>query len=82
MSDPMESLPALEAVPETASALQRNESVIVVAPPGTGKSTALPSALLDRVGGRILVTQPRRLAARMLATRVAGIRISSHSPTP
>jgi ATP-dependent helicase HrpB len=74
MSDPTEPLPALEAVPETASALERNESVIVVAPPGTGKSTALPSALLDRVGGRILVTQPRRLAARMLATRVAGIR--------
>ena len=74
MSDPTEPLPALEAVPETASALERNESVIVVAPPGTGKSTALPSALLDRVSGRILVTQPRRLAARMLATRVAGIR--------
>ena len=45
-----------------------------MAPPGTGKSTGLPSALLDRLSGRIYVTQPRRLAARMLARRVASIR--------
>ena len=74
MSDSSDPLPALGAVPATAEALERNESVIVVAPPGTGKSTALPSALLDRISGRVFVTQPRRLAARMLATRVAEIR--------
>ena len=74
MSHSSDSLPALEAVPETAAALERDESVIVVAPPGTGKSTALPSALLERIRGRVFVTQPRRLAARMLATRVAEIR--------
>ena len=77
MSDLSDPLPALEAVPETLAALNRNESVIVVAPPGTGKSTALPAALLDQIGGRLLVTQPRRLAARMLATRVAEIRGST-----
>ncbi|MFB0984755.1 MAG: DEAD/DEAH box helicase, partial [Phycisphaerales bacterium] len=77
MSDSSDPLPALEAVPETLAALGRDESVIVVAPPGTGKSTALPAALLDKIGGRLLVTQPRRLAARMLATRGAEIRGST-----
>ncbi len=67
-------LPILTIVDDVAEALRRGRSVVVSAPPGTGKSTALPSSLLDRVDGRIIVTQPRRLAARMLAARVSSLR--------
>lgn len=53
--------------------LARENRVIITAPTGTGKSTQVPQYLLDDGGlaGRILILQPRRLAARMLATRVA-----------
>jgi HrpA-like RNA helicase len=44
---------------------------IVVGPTGCGKSTGVPSLLLDNVGGPILCSQPRRLAAIAIATRVA-----------
>ena len=74
MTDPEEPLPAIAAAPGIASVVDAGGRAVVVAPPGTGKSTALPSALLDRLSGRIFVTQPRRLAARMLARRVASIR--------
>ena len=67
-------LPILTIVDDVAEALRRGRSVVVSAPPGTGKSTALPSSLLDRVDDRIIVTQPRRLAARMLAARVSSLR--------
>ena len=66
---PVESL-----VPELASTLIGGRSAVVTAPPGTGKSTVMPAALLDRLPGRILVTQPRRLATRMLAARTAQLR--------
>ncbi|MCP4794874.1 MAG: ATP-dependent helicase HrpB, partial [Phycisphaeraceae bacterium] len=74
MTNPKEPLPAVDAAPGIASVVDAGGRAVVVAPPGTGKSTALPSALLDRLPGRIFVTQPRRLAARMLARRVASIR--------
>ena len=67
-------LPVLGVVDDVAESLRRGGTTVVSAPPGTGKSTALPDALLDRMPGRILVTQPRRLAARMLAARVASLR--------
>ncbi len=70
----MSDLPVLAIVDDVAAAVQRGRSVVVSAPPGTGKSTVLPSSMLDRVEGRVLVTQPRRLAARMLAARVAALR--------
>ena len=51
---------------------------LVKAPTGSGKSTGLPSMLLDAVeadlDGKIIVIQPRRIAARMLASRVASLR--------
>jgi len=47
------------------------EGAVIVAPPGTGKSTRVPPALARAGRGPVWVLQPRRLAARMLATRVA-----------
>ncbi|MEE2971530.1 MAG: helicase-related protein, partial [Planctomycetota bacterium] len=67
-------LPVLDVVPELAEVLRAGSSAVVTAPPGTGKSTAMPCGLLDRLRGRLFVTQPRRLAARMLASRSAGLR--------
>ena len=68
---PDHQLPVLELVPELVDCLFRERSAIVTAPPGTGKSTGLPLALGGRLPGRVIVTQPRRLAARMLGSHVA-----------
>ncbi|MEB3187801.1 MAG: ATP-dependent helicase C-terminal domain-containing protein [bacterium] len=57
----------LEAI---AEGLGRSGCLVLVAPPGTGKSTRVPPALLAR-GGSWVVLQPRRLAARALAKHVA-----------
>ncbi len=68
------SLPIDAVIPEVIAALRARASVVVEAPPGAGKTTGLPLALL-REGfadaGEIVVLQPRRLAARMAAQRVA-----------
>ena len=59
---------------DVAAALAESGSAVVVAPPGSGKTTRLPlllPALNDPDGGRIIVTEPRRVAARAAATRMA-----------
>lgn len=53
------------------SELERAGALILTAPTGSGKSTQTPQYLMGRVPGRILVLEPRRLAARSLAGRVA-----------
>jgi ATP-dependent helicase HrpB len=68
-------LPITAALPELATALANGRRVLLQAPPGAGKSTGVPLALLDAQwlkGRRILLLEPRRLAARAVATRMAG----------
>jgi ATP-dependent helicase HrpB len=68
------SLPIYEVEIELLQALKRHKRVIVQAPTGSGKSTQVPQMILDSgmaLDGEIVVLQPRRLAARMLARRVA-----------
>ncbi|MFF3601976.1 DEAD/DEAH box helicase, partial [Kitasatospora indigofera] len=59
------------AVSALGAALDRSNSVVVSAPPGTGKTTLVPPVVADRVPGRVIVTQPRRVAARAAARRLA-----------
>jgi len=67
-------LPIDPLLPEVVAALKSNPALVLEAPPGAGKTTRVPPALLDAgLAGRgeILVLQPRRLAARLAAARVA-----------
>jgi ATP-dependent helicase HrpB len=67
-------LPIDEALPSLAQALRARETAVLVAPPGAGKTTRVPLALMDEPwvkGGRIIVLEPRRLAARAAAERMA-----------
>lgn len=69
----MQSLPIDSLLPEIVAELRRSPNLILEAAPGAGKTTRVPSALLDaNLGnGEIWVLEPRRLAARMAARRVA-----------
>jgi len=67
-------LPIDAAVPGIVSALETDGAVVVEAPPGAGKTTRVPAALLEARltdGGEIWVLEPRRLPARLAAARVA-----------
>lgn len=67
-------LPIDAALPALADALARGSSAVLVAQPGAGKTTRVPLALLDapwRKDGRIVVLEPRRLAARAAARQMA-----------
>ncbi|MEV7798969.1 ATP-dependent helicase HrpB [Microbacterium foliorum] len=59
------------ALDELSAALDSSRSVVVSAPPGTGKTTLVPPLLASRSTGRVIVTQPRRVAARAAARRLA-----------
>ncbi len=67
-------LPINEALPRLLAALESHRNAVVEAPPGAGKSTGVPLALLAAPwlqSNRILMLEPRRLAARAVATRMA-----------
>lgn len=67
-------LPVLEAIPAVREALADAHRAVLVAPPGAGKTTVVPLALLDEEwleGRRIVMLEPRRLAARAAARRMA-----------
>ena len=65
-------LPVGEVAAEVNAALRQKPRVVVTAPPGSGKATLLPLTILsDTPDGRILMLEPRRLAARQVAQRMA-----------
>src|SRR4051794_20299934 len=67
-------LPIDAAIPELARTLAGNNAAVLVAPPGAGKTTRVPLVLLDEPwlsGGKIIVLEPRRIAARASAERMA-----------
>lgn len=59
------------SLPDVEAALDSSTSLVVSAPPGTGKTTLVPPLLASRSTGRVIVTQPRRVAARAAARRLA-----------
>jgi ATP-dependent helicase HrpB len=68
------SLPIDDALPRLRDALARRDAAVLVAPPGAGKTTRVPLVLLDESWAndkKILVLEPRRLAARAAAARMA-----------
>ncbi|GAB3226325.1 ATP-dependent helicase HrpB [Algoriphagus aestuariicola] len=69
-------LPVAEIIPQVQSQLAKANSVIIQAPPGAGKSTLLPLALLDEpwiAGKKIIMLEPRRLATKSIAQRMANM---------
>ena len=67
-------LPIVDVLDELRGTLAANSSCVLIAPPGAGKTTVVPLALLDAdwlAGKKILVVVPRRLAARSAAERMA-----------
>ena len=65
-------LPVGEVAAEVNAALRHKPRVVVTAPPGAGKSTLLPLTIMtDTPEGRILMLEPRRLAARQVAQRMS-----------
>ncbi|WP_294353512.1 ATP-dependent helicase HrpB [uncultured Sphingomonas sp.] len=71
----MTALPIHAVLPDLLAALRAGSSAVLVAPPGAGKTTAVAPALLgeDWCTGEVLVTSPRRLAARAAAERMAAL---------
>ncbi|MDQ0373774.1 ATP-dependent helicase HrpB [Cellulomonas humilata] len=70
LADPPD-LPVRDGLVDVVAALRARGVVVVQAPPGTGKTTLVPPAVAAAVPGRIVVTQPRRIAARAAARRLA-----------
>jgi ATP-dependent helicase HrpB len=64
-------LPVTAVLPALVDALRAGRDAVLVAPPGTGKTTVAPLAVLDAVDGAVLLLEPRRLAARAAAERLA-----------
>src|SRR5262249_41382122 len=69
-----EPLPIDDALPQLAAALGSRNAAVLVAPPGAGKTTRVPLVLMREpwaAGKKIIVLEPRRLAARAAAARMA-----------
>ncbi|WP_419758610.1 ATP-dependent helicase HrpB [Acidisoma sp.] len=72
----MGQLPVAEALPRLLAAMEDHPNAVLVAPPGAGKTTLVPLALWRDASwakGRIVMLEPRRLAARAAATRMASL---------
>ncbi len=69
-------LPIVEVIPQIRQHLAQSNTLIVNAPPGAGKSTVVPIALMDESwleGKKILMLEPRRIAARAIAERMSDL---------
>src|ERR1700761_362412 len=76
MDKELPELPIKESLPALAAALSAERNVILEAPPGAGKSTLVPLFLLNAPwlkGQKIFMLEPRRVAARAVATRMASL---------
>lgn len=70
----MQTLPIIQVIPQIKENLRTHNALILQAPPGAGKTTALPLALLDEpwlTNRKIIMLEPRRLAVRSSASRMA-----------
>ena len=63
-------LPVMEILPELRQVLADHPAAVLAAPPGSGKTTLVPPGLLQ-IGRKIIMLEPRRLAARAAANRIA-----------
>jgi ATP-dependent helicase HrpB len=72
---PLPRLPVSEVLPDIATALHASNRAVLSAPPGAGKTTLVPLFLLgqDWCSGKIILLEPRRLAARAAASRMASL---------
>lgn len=73
----MQPLPIDSLLPEIVASLRETPRLVIEAPPGAGKTTRIPPALLDAglaAEGEILILEPRRIAARLAARQVASER--------
>ncbi len=68
---PGEAQPIDPLLPDLMAALARGGQAVLQAPPGAGKTTRVPLALMGAAPGRVLMLEPRRLAARAAAERLA-----------
>ena len=64
-------LPVDDVLADVTAAIRAGRDVVVLAPPGAGKTTRVPAAIAEVVEKRVLVLEPRRLAARLAAARLA-----------
>ncbi|MEO9325123.1 ATP-dependent helicase HrpB [Nocardioides sp. C4-1] len=64
-------LPVAAGLTAISDAVRGRGAVVVQAPPGSGKTTLVPPAVAVAAGGRVIVTQPRRIAVRAAARRLA-----------
>ncbi|MFC9691312.1 ATP-dependent helicase HrpB [Kribbella sp. NPDC056951] len=71
LSVPGADLPVRAVLPATVEAVRSHGTAVLVAPPGSGKTSLLPLALADALGGTVIVAEPRRMATRAAAARLA-----------
>ena len=71
--EPGGDLPVRPSLPAVVDAVRARGTAVLVAPPGSGKTTLLPLALADALDGLVIVAEPRRIATRAAANRLASV---------